>query len=217
MRWPKAKVTGIDFSATSVRCTENLKRKYNLTNLEVHELPIERVGELRQTFDQVVCTGVLHHLEAPDAALRALRNALAPDGAMHLMVYAPYGRAGVYMIQEFCRRVGIPASDDGIRALVAALEELPAKHPLARLLRDTPDFRREAALADALLHPQDRAYSVPQLFEFLGGAGLRFGRWVRQASYSARCGLMARLRKHHESPSSNRRSSTPQPNCSGAR
>ena len=193
VRWPKAKVTGIDFSATSVRCTEDLKRKYNLTNLEVHELPIERVGELRQTFDQVVCTGVLHHLEDPDAALRALRNVLAPDGAMHLMVYAPYGRAGVYMLQEFCRLVGIPASDDGIRALVAALEELPAKHPLARLLRDTPDFRREAALADALLHPQDRAYSVPQLFEFLDGAGLRFGRWVRQASYSARCGLMARL------------------------
>ena len=77
--------------------------------------------------------------------------------------------------------------------MIAALEELPAKHPLARLLRDAPDFRREAALADALLHPQDRAYSVPQLFEFLERAGLRFGRWVRQAAYSARCGLMARL------------------------
>ena len=87
----------------------------------------------------------------------------------------------------------MPASDDGIRALIAALEELPARHPLARLLRDAPDFRREAALADALLHPQDRAYSVPQLFEFLDGAALRFGRWVRQAPYSPRCGLMARL------------------------
>ena len=29
----------------------------------------------------------------------------------------------------------------------------------------------EAALADALLHPQDRAYSVPQLFDFLDKAG----------------------------------------------
>jgi 2-polyprenyl-3-methyl-5-hydroxy-6-metoxy-1,4-benzoquinol methylase len=89
MRWPNAKVTGIDFSATSVRCTEALTRKYKLTNLEVHELAIERVGELQRTFDQVVCTGVLHHLEDPDAALRALRNVLAPGGSMHLMVYAP--------------------------------------------------------------------------------------------------------------------------------
>jgi SAM-dependent methyltransferase len=193
LRWPNAKVTGIDFSATSVRCTESLKRKYDLANLEVRQLPIERVGELEKTFDQIVCTGVLHHLEDPSSALRALRNVLDPRGAMHLMVYAPHGRAGVYLLQEFCRLIGVPASDDGIRSLIAALEELPAKHPLARLLRDAPDFRREEALADALLHPQDRAYSVLQLFELLEGAALRFGRWVRQAPYGPRCGLMARL------------------------
>src|SRR5262247_1929575 len=35
LRWPAAQVIGIDFSATSVRCTEELKRKYNLNNLQV--------------------------------------------------------------------------------------------------------------------------------------------------------------------------------------
>ena len=109
------------------------------------------------------------------------------------MVYAPHGRIGVYMLQEFCRRVGIAATDDGIRELVAALGALPPGHPLGTLLREAPDFRQPAALADALLHPQDRAYSVPQLFELLHGAGLQFGRWVRQAPYCPRCGVMARL------------------------
>ena len=66
-------------------------------------------------------------------------------------------------------------------------------HPLAILLREAPDFRQPAALADALLHPQDRAYSVPQLFELLETARLTFGRWVRQAPYSRHCGLIARL------------------------
>jgi hypothetical protein len=109
------------------------------------------------------------------------------------MLYAPYGRAGVYMLQEFCRRLGLHAADDEIRDLIAALEELPRAHPLARLLSEAPDFRREAALADALLHPQDRAFSVPQLLKYLEDAGLTFGRWVKQAPYSVRCGLMARL------------------------
>ena len=109
LRWPAAQVTGIDFSATSVRCTEELKRKYNLNNLQVHQLPIERVSELGTSFDQIVCTGVLHHLADPDAGLSALRGVLKPDGAMHLMVYAPYGRTGIYMLQEFCRRIGIHA------------------------------------------------------------------------------------------------------------
>ena len=193
MRWPKAQVVGIDFSATSLRKTEDLKRKYDLKNLEVYQLAVERAGELERGFDQIVCTGVLHHLVDPDAGLSALRNVLNPDGAMHLMVYAPYGRTGIYMLQEFCRRLGISASDGAIRDLVTALRMLPPGHPLETILRVAPDFGDEAELADALLHPQDRAYSVPQFFAFLRQAGLTFGRWTRQAPYSSRCGVIANL------------------------
>src|SRR5208282_825140 len=159
VRWPAAQVTGIDCSAISVLNTEELKRKYNLKNLQVRQLPIERVNDLGMNFDQIVCTGVLHHLADPDAGLSALRGVLKPEGAMHLMVYAPYGRAGVYMLQEFCRRIGIHATDTEIRDLIGALSALPPGHPLETLLKQAPDFRNEAALADALLHPQDRAYS----------------------------------------------------------
>ena len=193
MRWPKARVTGIDISATSVRCTEELKRKYDLTNLQVYQLPIDRVTELETPFDQIVCTGVLHHLADPDAGLASLRGVLKLDGAMHLMVYAPYGRTGIYMLQEFSRRVGIRATDEGIADLISALRALPPGHPLETLLREAPDFQQQAALADALLHPQDRAYSVPELFDFIQRAGLGFGRWVKQAPYSPLCGVMARL------------------------
>ena len=194
LRWPAARVTGIDFSATSVRCTEELKRKYDLKNLQVCQLPLERVSDLKMSFDQIICTGVLHHLANPDAGLSALRGVLKPDGgAMLLMVYAPYGRTGVYMLQEFCRRLDIPANEEGIQDLIATLKALPPRHPLENLLRDAPDLRDEAALADALLHPQDRAYSVPQLFDFIEKAGLTFGRWLKQAPYTAHCGVLARI------------------------
>jgi SAM-dependent methyltransferase len=193
IRWPAAQVSGIDFSAASVRCTDELKQKYKLDNLQVHQLPIERVNELETSFDQIICTGVLHHLSDPDAGLSALRGVLKPDGAMQLMVYAPYGRTGIYMLQEFCRRIGIRAADDEIRGLIAALKALPPGHPLEKLLHEAPDFQDEAALADALLHPQDRAYSVPQLFDFIQRGGLTFGRWLRQAPYVPRCGVLAKI------------------------
>jgi SAM-dependent methyltransferase len=193
MRWPAARVTGIDFSATGLRCTEELKRKYKLDNLQVRQLSVERAGELEGGFDQVVCTGVLHHLADPGAGLRALRSVLDARGAMHIMVYAPYGRAGVYMLQDFCRRTGIAATEEGIDELIGTLTALPRGHPMEALLRDAPDLRNRAALADALLHPQDRAYSVPQLFDFLDKAELTFGRWIRQAPYVASRGSMARI------------------------
>lgn len=191
LRQPENHVVGIDFSATSVVHTQTLKRKHNLTNLELHQLPVERVGELRRRFDQIVCTGVLHHLPDPDAGLCALREVLEPDGAMHLMVYAPYGRAGVYMLQEYCRRLGIGHTEQEIQELAVTLTALPFSHPLARLLGESPDFARRDALADALLNPQDRAYTVAQLFAFIEGCDLTFGRWVRQAPYLAQCGALA--------------------------
>ncbi len=121
-----------------------------------------------------------------------MRSVLKPDGAMHLMVYATYGRTGIYMLQEYCRRLGIGRSDEEIRDLANTLMALPQGHPLAQLLGAVPDFRTKAGLADALLHPQDRAYTVPQLFDFIDRAGLTFGRWVRQAPYLPQCGDLAR-------------------------
>jgi SAM-dependent methyltransferase len=193
LRWPDAQVIGIDSSETSVGYTEQLKKKYALENLQVHQLAVEQTGELGMQFDQIVCTGVLHHLADPDVGLSALRNVLKLDGAMQLMVYAPYGRAGIYMLQEFCRRVGIHPSNTGVRELVGALNALPEGHPLQNLLGRSPELRNEAALADSFLHPQDRAYSVPQFFDFIKRARLTFGRWLRQAPYSVKCGVLARI------------------------
>jgi SAM-dependent methyltransferase len=198
LRWPRAQVIGIDVSANSIAFTQGLKRKHALANLEVRQLAVERAAELRQRFEHVVCTGVLHHLPDPDAGLRALHDVLEPAGALNVMVYAPYGRAGVYMLQDYCRRLGVGGTATELRDLAASLKALPPDHPLAPLLRNSPDFADRAGLADALLHPQDRSYSVPQLLDFLDRAGLAFGRWVRQAPYLPWCGALAST-PHHSS------------------
>lgn len=112
---------------------------------------------------------------------------------MHLMVYAPYGRAGIYMIQDYCRRLGIGTTKSEIRELAASLAALPRDHPLVPILQNSPDFKNESALADALLHPQDRAYSVDEFFAFVEGAGLEFGRWIRQAPYLPHCGALTQI------------------------
>ena len=191
VRWPRARVIGIDVSAWSLAFTQELKHKHALTNLEVRELAVEDAAKLGERFEHVVCTGVLHHLPDPNAGLWALHNVLAPNGALNMMIYAPYGRAGIYMLQDYCRRLGIGGTEPEIRDLAASLKALPPDHPLAPLLRNSPDFADRAGMADALLHPRDRSYSVPQLLDFLDRNGLVLGRWVRQAPYLPWCGALA--------------------------
>ena len=187
---PDARVVGIDVSPTSIEHTEALKRKYDLTNLETRQLSIDNAAELDGNFDLIVCTGVLHHLADPDAGLRALRSVMKPDGAIYMMVYAPYGRAGVYMLQEYCRRLGVGTSKEEIQDLIAVLKMLPEHHPLLATQGGSREFNPNA-LADALLNPRDRSYSVAQLFEFIERNDLRFGRWYWQAAYLPQCGSIS--------------------------
>jgi SAM-dependent methyltransferase len=188
---PEALVVGIDVSPTSLDSTERLKRKYGLENLAIEQRSIEEVGGLARQFDLIVCTGVLHHLADPEAGLRALRSVLKPDGVIYLMVYAPYGRAGIYMLQEYCRRLGVETSVGEIGDLVSVVEALPRQHPLMSILSASRDFQNADAIADALLNPRDRSYSVPQLLEAVTANGLSFVRWYWQAPYLPQCGAIA--------------------------
>ena len=188
---PAARVVGIDVSTTSLQHNESLKQKYNLTNLEMRQLSVENVGDLDQRFDLIVCTGVLHHLVDPDAGLRGLRSVLKPDGAMYLMVYAPYGRAGVYMLQEYCRKLGVGTSKEEINDLMAVLKVLPQHHPLLASQGGSRQFPSADGLADAVLNPRERSYSVPQLFDFIERNDLTLARWYWQAPYLPQCGSIA--------------------------
>ena len=124
---------------------------------------------------------------------------------MRVMVYAPYGRAGIYMMQEYCRLLGISASERDLRNLGATLDALPADHPISGLLRRAKDFRKPEAMADALLHPLDRAYTVPELYAWLDRCSMSFSRWIEQAPYLPQCGTVAK------SPHAKRLASLPSP------
>jgi SAM-dependent methyltransferase len=162
---PAARVTGIDVSPTSIDHTDKLKREYNLTNLELRQVPVEQAATLARDFDLIVCTGVLHHLADPEEGLRALRSVLRPDGAMLLMVYGRYGRIGIEMLQAYCQKLGVGTTRAEIDDLTAVLDVLPPHHPAVALLRGARDAHDRDALADALLNPREQAYSVPQLFD----------------------------------------------------
>ena len=180
---PQVNIVAIDISSTSLDHTQQLIDKYRLENVTLHQLPIERVGELGETFDLIVSTGMLHHTPDPDQSLAALRAALRQDGAMHVMVYGRYGRSGLAMMQAYCQLLDITADDTELEQLQQVIGSCPADHPIQPLVRRSKDVGYAAGLADMFLHPCERGYSVPQIYEWLAGAGMSMCRWFYQAPY----------------------------------
>jgi SAM-dependent methyltransferase len=181
---PNCKVLGIDISKASLENQAALKNRHELNNLQLELLPIEELHNLDRKFDLIISTGVLHHLNDPIFGLKVLSSVLEENGVISLMLYAKYGRIGVYMMQELFKIIETKQNPQGIDLVKQALEVLPKNHHLHSLLNNIDDLEYDAGIVDLFLHPQDRSYSVPEVLEFAEKASLIFRGWLDNADYS---------------------------------
>lgn len=175
LRDTDSEVVYLDFSRASMEIARNradIRGLENITwiNDSLLNIPALNLGG----FDYIVCTGVLHHLEDPNEGLTALKSVLNDNGAMMIMVYALYGRTAVYQIQELMRLINENETDRWVKIKNCrmTLNALPAKHWYQWTNPNDKDLS-DTELYDRFLHSQDRAYTVPQLYEFIENAGLK--------------------------------------------
>ena len=121
---------------------------------------------------------MLHHLPDPAEGLRALTSVLAPGGGIGLMVYAPHGRTGVYMLQDALRLLAPP--DEPFPARIDTAKRVLKHLPATAWLNFNPSVRDhviggDAGIADLLLNPRDHAFTVPDLTALLAERRARTG------------------------------------------
>ena len=179
-------ITYLDLSRSSADIARARARTRGLTNINfLHGSSLDLDKLVTTPFDYIDCCGVLHHMEDPAAGLRGLRNVLADDGGMGLMVYAPFGRTGVYQMQSLLRLIGAddpPA--DRIEQVKTLLRQLPPTNWLRRNNLVSDHMKAgDAGLYDLLLHSRDRAYTVPELAALVAGANLRIVSFIEPIRY----------------------------------
>lgn len=184
LQHPTARVTAVDLSAASLAHEEKLKAKHGLDNLTLHQMRLEDIATLGKSFDFIASSGVLHHLPDPLAGLKALAGVLAPDGVIYLMLYARYGRAAVYMMQELFRIMDVGQTEQDLALVKDTLRALPPEHPLRAYEKRSTDMKFDAGLVDLFLHRQDRPYTVSEVLEFVRDGGLAFQGWVHPSLYN---------------------------------
>ena len=182
---PEARVVGVDISQASLDHQRFLKDKYGLANLELHLLPIEQLPTLGRQFDLVVSTGVLMVMADPLAGMTALAECVRPDGAVAIMVYAKYGRAGVTLLQSVFRELGLGQDEDSVRMVRLAMSSLGPDHPVRSYFKIANDLEYDAGLVDTFLIGRELTYSVDDCLELIEGAGLVFQTWLTNAPYYA--------------------------------
>jgi len=195
MAWAKrpGTVTWLDRSAKAREVAEGRARARGLDNIRfVEGSLLELPGSGLGPFDYIDCCGVLHHLPDPLEGLKALASVLAPGGGMGLMVYAPHGRTGVYMVQDALRLLAPADTAEGTPADPA--QRLDMSRRLWKQIPETNWLKKnpwlsdhisggDAGMYDLLLNPRDQAFTTTRFHELITAAGLRLVCWVEPVRY----------------------------------
>lgn len=161
----------LDLSTAARRVAEERARVRGLKGIRFLTGSLMEAADLG-TFDYIDCCGVLHHLPDSQAGFAALLAALAPGGGLGFMVYAPYGRSGVYPLQEaFAALYRGMAPAARLKAAKGVVAGLPAGHPFCSNPNLGDHKESDAGFYDLLLHAQDRAFDVTALVGLLTAAG----------------------------------------------
>ncbi|NYE61086.1 SAM-dependent methyltransferase [Duganella sp. 1224] len=167
-----AQIVHLDFSGASIAIAREraaIRQLDNITFIRDSLLNLPSLGLGK--FDYINCSGVLHHLADPDAGLQALRAVLKEDGALGVMVYATYGRTGVYQMQSLLRLMQQDMHDEADK--VAHAKGVLGALPPSNWFKRGEDLHQDHKIGDAgiydlLLHSQDRAYTVGEVFDWFG-------------------------------------------------
>jgi SAM-dependent methyltransferase len=171
LRNTDAHVVHLDLSSASIAIAQERARIRGLENISwINDSLLNLPGLGLEKFDYINCSGVLHHLPDPDAGLVALKSVLKDSGALGIMVYASYGRTGVYQLQSLLRLVS--DEEDPTETKLRHAKDILSSLPPTNWFMRAPDLHSDHKLGDAgiydlLLHSQDRAYCVSELFEWI--------------------------------------------------
>ena len=176
---PGAEILAVDISAGALDVArERLRRSGGADQVRSLRQEQRSLLDLQEEgrFDYINSVGVLHHLRDPLAGLKALGQQLAPQGLLHLFLYADAGRWEIHRTQRALELLEAGTGADGLRLGRELFSDLPETNRLRRTYeqRWALDTHADANFADRYLHPQETSYDLKRLMALIKSSGLCF-------------------------------------------
>ena len=171
-RFANCKVTAVDLSRASLAYAQRKTSELGITNVKYLQADILNLGELKQEFDMIESSGVLHHMEEPMAGWKVLTDLLKTGGLMNIGLYSALARRHIVKAREDIALRGIGTSESEIRHFRQFLVE--SHDEQHQLLRGSPDFFSLSTLRDLIFHVQEHRFTLLQIQHCLDALGLKF-------------------------------------------
>jgi SAM-dependent methyltransferase len=162
------RVMGTDLCLNSLRLGDRFRSEHELNRVRFAQMNLFRPALKPESFDVVLCNGVLHHTSDPEGGLKGL---------------VPYVRPGGYFVVGFYNRYGRLMTD--LRRAIFRVTGGRGKW-LDPYLRSTgmSEEKHRAWFADQYLHPHESKHTFGQILEWFHECGLNFVRGIPSVTLS---------------------------------
>jgi SAM-dependent methyltransferase len=157
MRWGRV-VFGSDLSLPSLRLGREFSVRHRLENVAFLQMNLFRPAFKPESFDVVICNGVLHHTADPFRGLRSISQLAKPGGYVLVGLYNTYGR-----IPTDFRRFIFRLSGDRLRFLDPRLRA-----------GDVSDKRKHTWFMDQYRNPHESKHTIDEVLGWFDELGLEF-------------------------------------------
>jgi SAM-dependent methyltransferase len=142
-------------------------------NLEFKHGDILELENLKQQFDIIISSGVLHHMKNPEAGWQVLADILKPGGLMKIGLYSELERQHITDCRQYIVDHKIPDTSEGIRQIRKIIAGLPEGHAFRKVMPFN-DFYSTSMMRDLLFHVQEQCFTIPRIAKALNDFDLEF-------------------------------------------
>ncbi len=178
---PSIHVTGVDLSERSIAHENKLINKHKIKNLK---LICGDFRDLKESFDLIICTGVIHHLLDPQSALIELSKLMNPNGVLYLAVYPKYPRDNIEPFKQALKTLGLGQNDKSAEFARNIISRLNKYHPVKIYSDLFKDIQDNGELIDLFLHEQECFFNIKEIIELADQANLKIKNFCHPERYS---------------------------------
>jgi len=155
-------IDAFDLSLKSISYGMRMAEELKINNINWFQADILDLSELKNSYDIIECSGVLHHMKDPKKGFNELEKKLKSFGFMKLGLYAKHFRDGrLKKIRKKAKNENYTTDLNSIRKLRDFIKKTDDED--IKVIGNIHDFYSSSNFRDLVLHVHESNFTIPEL------------------------------------------------------
>ena len=167
-----ADIFAIDISKKSLAYAKRMTDQYKIQNIKYFQTDLLDIDLLMESFDMIICTGVLHHMEKPLEGLKSLCKVLKPNGFMKLGLYSTIARSSIKELRNEIKKLDLDFNKKNMSKIREKISN--SENNKIKILSKFPDFYSTSGFRDLIFNKIEHTFNPTEIENIILKQNLRF-------------------------------------------